>query len=105
AYSKRGRAYGEKARLSRGRKLIGLEEYGRQFRLAVRDHDQAAALAPNDAEVYLNRGMTVYWRAAPTPPDGMEPEASAKPWLDRAEADFARSSSGAATACRIQRRP
>jgi hypothetical protein len=91
AYSKRGRAYGEKARLSRGRKLIGLEEYARQFGLAVRDHDQAAALAPNDAEVYLNRGMTVYWRAAPTPPDGMEPDASAKPWLDRAEANFARS--------------
>jgi len=91
AYSKRGRAYGEKARLARGRKLIGLEEYARQFGLAVQDHDQAATLAPNDADVYLNRGMTVYWRAAPTPPDGMEPEANARPWLDRAEADFARS--------------
>jgi tetratricopeptide (TPR) repeat protein len=60
AYSSRGSAYAEKARYSRGFKLISAVEYQRLFDLAMKDHDQAIALNPNDPESYYNRGKA-YW--------------------------------------------
>ena len=55
AYSSRGAAYSEKARYSRLSKLISNDEYERLFDLAMKDHNQAVALNPNDAEGYFNR--------------------------------------------------
>jgi tetratricopeptide (TPR) repeat protein len=63
-YVERARAYSEKARYSRSFKLVSSEEYGRLFDLSMRDHSQAIALAPYDAEVYVGRGCTWYDRAA-----------------------------------------
>lgn len=68
----RGRGYSEKARYSRSFKLIQDAEYTRLFDLAIKDHDQAVALGPGIAQVYLGRGLTSYGRAA----------------LDQAIADF-----------------
>jgi tetratricopeptide (TPR) repeat protein len=84
AHAARARAYSEKARYSRAFKLISPEEYGRLFDLAVKDHDQAVALAPGDAEVYLRRGLTFYDRAA------LEDRANPKTkgLFDAAKADF-----------------
>lgn len=63
AYTQRARAYSEKARYGRAFKLISTEEYARLFALAIKDHDQAIALAPTNAEAYYNRGQTYYDRA------------------------------------------
>jgi tetratricopeptide (TPR) repeat protein len=60
AYSARGSAYAEKARYSRGFKLISAAEYQRLFDLAMKDHDQAIALNPASPDVYYNRGKA-YW--------------------------------------------
>ena len=84
AHAARARAYSEKARYSRASKLISPEEYGRLFDLAVKDHDQAAALAPGDAQVYLMRGLTFYDRAALE--DRADPRTKAL--FDAAKADF-----------------
>ena len=81
-YAQRGRAYSEKARYCRTFKLIPADEYGRLFGLAVKDHDQAVALAPGSAEVYFSRGQTYYDRAA------LEDGKDAKAWFDPAAADF-----------------
>ena len=58
AYSSRGAAYSEKARYSRLSKLISNDEYERLFDLAMKDHNQAVALNPNDAEGSFNRAQT-----------------------------------------------
>jgi hypothetical protein len=64
AYSDRGRGYSDKARLSLLRKAIDHDEYVRLFGLAIKDHDQAVLLAPGNAEVYFERGLSFYDRAA-----------------------------------------
>jgi len=63
-YDQRGRGYSETARYSRAFKLIAADEYDRLFDLAIKDQDQAVALAPGNAEAYLGRGLTYYNRAA-----------------------------------------
>lgn len=50
--------YSEKGRYSRLSKLISNDEYDRLFDLAMKDHNQAVALNPNDAEGYFNRSQT-----------------------------------------------
>ncbi len=90
AYAKRGSAYSEKARYSRAFKLISADEYDRLFGLAVKDHDQAIALAPS-AEAYYTRGVTYYDRAAlEAVVDGrlVGSDADRKAWFDPATADF-----------------
>jgi tetratricopeptide (TPR) repeat protein len=62
AYSSRGAAYSEKARYSRGMKLIPEEEYKRLFDLAIQDHNHAIALQPENAEMYYQRGRAYYDR-------------------------------------------
>ncbi|MFI5165042.1 MAG: tetratricopeptide repeat protein [Thermoanaerobaculales bacterium] len=86
AYADRGRGYAEKARYSRSAKLASSEEYGRLFELAVKDHDQAIALASGNAEVYLSRGLTFYGGAV------LEEQAGAKTsaLFEAAKADFTR---------------
>jgi tetratricopeptide (TPR) repeat protein len=64
AYDERGRGYSEKARYSKVFNLIEASESDRLFDLAIADQDRAVALAPQDAEVYLGRGLTHYNRAA-----------------------------------------
>jgi tetratricopeptide (TPR) repeat protein len=81
-YAQRGSAYSEKARYCRAFNLIPTDEYGRLFGLAVKDHEQAVALAPGSAEAYYSRGRTYYDRAA------LEKGKDAKPWFDFAAADF-----------------
>jgi tetratricopeptide (TPR) repeat protein len=85
-HSARGRAYSEKARYSRAFKLIPPEEYRRLFDLAVKDHDQAIALAPDNAQVYFDRGRTYYDRAALE--DAADPGRKAS--FESAKADFTR---------------
>lgn len=84
AHAARARAYSERARYSRASKLISPEEYARLFDLAIKDHNQAVALAPGDADVYLMRGLTFYDRAA------LEDRANptTKGLFDAAKADF-----------------
>ena len=84
AYDTRGRAYAEKARYSGVFKLIPPAEYARVFELALKDHAQAIALAPTNAEVYLGRGLTYYWRG--TLEDAAAP--GTKVFWDAAIADF-----------------
>lgn len=86
AYADRGRGYAEKARYSRSFKLISAGEYGRLFDLALKDHDQAVALAPGDAQVYLSRGLTLYGGAVLE--DQADPKTSAL--FEAAKADFTR---------------
>jgi tetratricopeptide (TPR) repeat protein len=91
AYSKRGSAYSEKARYSRAFKLIRAEEYERLFGLAIKDHEQAIALDPANAEAYYNRGRTYYDRAVlETVVNGalVGTDASRKAWFAPAAADF-----------------
>ena len=86
AYDERGRGYSEKARYSREFKLIATDEYDRLFDLAIKDQDQAVALATGNAEVYLGRGLTYYNRADPEDLDGPK----AKALFASAESDFTR---------------
>jgi tetratricopeptide (TPR) repeat protein len=88
ALAERGRAYSERARYSRSFKQVSFEEYGRLFDLAIKDHDQAVALAPGDAQLYLSRGRTYYDRAAVNALDSADP--AAKTFLEPAKADFSR---------------
>jgi tetratricopeptide (TPR) repeat protein len=86
AYDLRGRAYAEKARYSGVFRLVPAEEYARGFELALKDHAQAIALAPTNAEVYLGRGLTYYWRGTVE-----DPKAPGKRlYWDAAIADFSR---------------
>jgi len=84
AHSARGRAYSERGRYSNTMKLISPEECARLFDLAIEDHDRAVALAPSDARVYLDRGLSLQSRAASLDPS--DPKFRA--WLDAAEAAF-----------------
>lgn len=84
AYSTRGSAYAEKARYSRGFKLISGAEYERLFDLAMKDHDQAITLDPNDAEAYYNRGKAYWDRGTAEEAEHKDFKAS----FDRAAADF-----------------
>jgi tetratricopeptide (TPR) repeat protein len=84
AYSERGRAYSNKARLSFVRHAIDRSEYLRLFGLAVADHDRAIELAPSDAQIVFERGLSYYDRAAQV--QGVD--ADHAPWLDAARADF-----------------
>lgn len=84
AYSTRGSAYAEKARYSRGFKLISAEDYERLFGLAVKDHDQAIALNPDNAEAYYNRGKAYWDRGTAEMTEHKDFKAS----FDRAAADF-----------------
>ena len=86
AYSSRGVAYSEKARYSRIMKLIPNEEYERLFDLAIKDHNQACALNPDNAEVYLNRAQAYYDRGAQDLIYETEPRSNA--WLRAAALDF-----------------
>jgi lipoprotein NlpI len=84
AYADRGDAYAEKARYSRAFKLISSDEYDRLFELAIKDHDQAIALDPDNPEMYYRRGRTFYFRAALDLMDG----ANSKGFFVPAKADF-----------------
>jgi tetratricopeptide (TPR) repeat protein len=84
AYADRGRARSNMARLSMVRKQIDRDEYLRLFTLAVEDHDRAVSLAPAEARMYLERGLTYYDRAAQV--DGVDPDRA--PWFDATRADF-----------------
>jgi tetratricopeptide (TPR) repeat protein len=84
AYDERGRGYSERARYSKAFKLIPEDEYLRLFNLAIKDQDQAIALAPGNAEVYLGRGLTYYNRAALEDLEGPE----AKVHFASATSDF-----------------
>jgi tetratricopeptide (TPR) repeat protein len=90
ALSRRGRAYGEKARYARTMKLLPLDEYLRVFDLAIADHDRAIALAAPDPALYLDRGLTYYDRGEPMPPDGWETAAEVARFQAISEADFSR---------------
>lgn len=84
AYADRGRGYSDKARLSFVRKQIDRDEYLRLFGRAIADHDRAVSLAPDDARVYRERGLSYYDRAALVG----DLDADHKPWFDAARADF-----------------
>lgn len=91
AYSSRGNAYSEKARLGRLNKQMSDEEYERLFALAVKDHNQAVAVNPNNAEVYFNRAEAYYERGSLDFVYSKEPwtvSPSTKSWLDAAARDF-----------------
>jgi len=84
AYSSRGTAYSEKARFSRISKLIPNEEYERLFELAIKDHNQAVALNPGNAEVYFNRAQAYYDRGGLDLVENKD----GKSWFDAAALDF-----------------
>lgn len=84
AYSTRGRAYAEKARYSRGFKLISADDYERLFGLAMKDHDQAVSLDPGNAGAYYNRGMAYWDRGTAEMTEHKDFKAS----FDHAAADF-----------------
>jgi tetratricopeptide (TPR) repeat protein len=85
-HDERARGYAEKARYSRVFKLIGAEEYGRLFDLAMKDHDEAVRLDSGNAEMYVSRGRTYYDRAAAAGQDDLDPKTPH--WFDLAKADF-----------------
>ena len=62
ALSSRGVAYSEKARYGRVTKQLPQKECERLFDLAIKDLNQAVALAPNSSEVYFNRAQANYDR-------------------------------------------
>jgi tetratricopeptide (TPR) repeat protein len=91
AYSSRGTAYSEKARYSRIMKLVPNDEYERLFDLAIKDHNQAVALNPGNAEVYFHRAHAYYDRGTQdliyNTPIWIVP-ATTKAWFDAAASDF-----------------
>ncbi len=97
AYSSRGAAYSEKARFSRVMKRIANEEYEGLFNLAKEDHNQAVALNPASAEIYVNRGQMYYdrgWEDLAEKTDtshaggASQPAEATKGYFDAAAADF-----------------
>ena len=64
AYVARGAAFGEKARYSRAFRIIPHDEYARLLEMSLKDHGQAIALAPGNAEMYYRTGRTYYMQAA-----------------------------------------
>jgi tetratricopeptide (TPR) repeat protein len=63
AYADRADAYAEKARYARLMKVIGIEEYGKLFDLALQDYNQAISLDPGNAGMYYRRGNAYFSRA------------------------------------------
>jgi tetratricopeptide (TPR) repeat protein len=91
AFSSRGVAYSEKARYGWITKQIPNEQCERLFDLAIKDHNQAVALNPNNAEVYFNRGQAYYDHGSQDFVYSAEPwivNPSTKAWLDAAASDF-----------------
>ena len=84
AYSSRGVAYSEKARYSRITKRVSNAEYEGLFAFAIKDHNQAVALNPGNAEVYFNRGQAYYDRGA----GDLVENKDGKSWFDAAAANF-----------------
>lgn len=87
AYIKRGHAYSEKSRYTRVMNKGGSPECESWFAQAIKDHDQAVALDPKNAEAYYKRGEAYLDRG------GAEliytPESKVgKPFFDLAGADF-----------------
>ena len=81
---RRARGYSEKARYSRGFKLIEMSEYERLFALAIADHDRAVELAPENTQVHYSRGRTYFDRAFLEDPAAPQFLAA----LENAEADL-----------------
>ena len=88
--AERGRALSDKGRYSRFAKCIGLSDYERLFAQAMQDHDQAVALAPNQADVYGLRGWSYYDRATVLRLDKLEDTTIEGTWLRHAHDDFTR---------------
>jgi len=90
-YSHRARAYSEKARYSRFKKIIPLAKYYQMFDLAIYEHGKAIELNPRSAEAFFSRGNTYYNRAAFVgAPSDYDPSAFSKnkKYFDLALADF-----------------
>jgi tetratricopeptide (TPR) repeat protein len=87
AYAERGSAYGEKARYLRALKLAPAGECNGIFEQAIKDHDQAVALDPENPEVYFQRGMTRYYIVALDPSGG---SAAMNAFYAPAKADFSK---------------
>jgi tetratricopeptide (TPR) repeat protein len=88
--SLRGAGSAEKARYLRAFKRISRADYDRLFEDSRRDHEQAAALAPGDAQVHLKLGLAYYFHAYPGPPDDWETKNEVARWLALAEASFSK---------------
>ena len=88
ALAVRGGGYAEKARILRFTKRVSRPDYDALFARAVKDLDEAVSLAPKDPQVFLKRGEAYFFRAYPGPPDNWETKAAARPWLDKAVADY-----------------
>ena len=86
ACSARGHGWSERARYQKAFKLVDDAEYRRLFDLAVADHERALALAPADAQAYVDRGQTYYDRAALEP----EGDPARLALFAASEADFGR---------------
>jgi len=84
AYSNRGVAYADKARMSRKFKEPPTEEYERLYSLAFKDHAEAIRLNPDVAELYFHRAEAYYDRGS----WALVEQQDGKPWLDLAAADF-----------------
>ena len=89
AYADRGAAFGEKARYSRAFKLVPSDEYVRLLDLAIKDHGQAVALQPDNAEMYYRRGHTYYMQAAFGTFDPTN-DPKSKAYFETAKADFSK---------------
>ena len=88
-YADRGSALGEKARYSRAFKLVTGVEHERLLDLALKDHGQAIALQPDNAEMYYRRGHTYYMQAAfGTFDPNNDPKSKA--YFETAKADFSK---------------
>lgn len=86
AYADRADAYADKSRYSRVMKLIANDDYNKLFDLALRDYNQAIALAPDNADIYYRRGYAYYSRASLDMIQAPKSE-----FLVPARADFSRS--------------
>ena len=86
AYAERGTAIGEKARYSRAFKLIPGDEYARLLEMSLKDHGQAIALAPGNAEMYYREGHTYYMQAFATSDPVNDP--MPKGYFESAKAKF-----------------
>ena len=89
ACADRGAALGEKARYSRAFKLVSIEEYARLLERSMKDHGQAIALAPSNAEMYYRRGRTYYSQATLAPLDPAN-DLKYKAFFAPAKADFSK---------------
>jgi tetratricopeptide (TPR) repeat protein len=83
-HSARARSRAEWARYARTIGIRPLDECERAFDRAVEDHDRAVALAPGETGIHLERGRTLYTRAALD--EAADPKVRAM--LDAAAADL-----------------